>query len=187
LALTFDDGPDPVWTARLLDLLRDLGARATFFVIAPRAAAQPALIARIHEEGHTIGLHCDAHVRHSQRDAQWLERDTDAALRRLARLGVRPNLWRTPWGDTAPWSVGLARARGLRLIEWTTDTHDWRGDSAAEMFTATRAQLTEGAVVLAHDGVGPGARREDAAATLDYVALAGRHARDRGLALEAMK
>ena len=84
LALTFDDGPDPDWTPRLLDLLRRLGARATFFPIAPRAAAQPDMIERMRAEGHAVGLHCDEHVRHSERDAEWLERDTDAALARLA-------------------------------------------------------------------------------------------------------
>ncbi len=100
------------------------------------------------------------------------ERDTDAALQRLAELGVRPAFWRTPWGDVAPWSTQVARDRGLRLIGWTADTHDWRGDPATEMFEATRHALVEGAVVLAHDGLGPGAQRESPATTLDYVALA---------------
>ncbi|HEX3689348.1 MAG TPA: polysaccharide deacetylase family protein [Solirubrobacteraceae bacterium] len=186
LALTFDDGPDPVWTPKLLDLLRTLGARATFFPIAARAAEHAAIIERARAEGHAIGLHCDQHVRHSERDATWLEQDTDAALERLAALGVTPTFWRTPWGDTAPWSVQIARDRNLRLIGWTVDTHDWRGDSGAEMFEATRQELTEGAIVLAHDGLGPGARRDDPEATLEYVALAGEHARDRGLRLEAL-
>ena len=122
-------------------------------------------------EGHAVGLHCDEHVRHSERDAAWLARDTDAALRRLAGVGVRPAFWRTPWGDTAPWSAQIARRRKLRLIGWTADSHDWRGDGAAEMFEATRESLTDGAIVLAHDGLGPGARRDSVEATLDYVGL----------------
>ncbi len=186
LALTFDDGPDPAWTPRLLDLLRRLGARATFFPIAARAAANPAIIERMRAEGHAIGLHCDEHVRHRERDAEWLARDTDAALRRLARVRVTPVLWRTPWGDVAPWSAQVAHARALRLIGWTADTHDWRGDGAAEMFEATRESLIGGAIVLAHDGLGPGARRDSMEATLDYVACVGEHAREHGLALEAL-
>jgi peptidoglycan-N-acetylglucosamine deacetylase len=186
LALTFDDGPDPVWTPALLDLLRALGARATFFPIAPRAAAHPAIIERMRTEGHAIGLHCDEHFRHSERDAAWLQRDTDAALWRMADVGVAPTLWRTPWGDTAPWSTQIARDRALRLIGWTADPHDWRGDPAAEMFEATRDALTDGAVVLAHDGLGPGAQREDPPTTLDYVALVGEHARAHGLGLQAL-
>ena len=186
LALTFDDGPDPVWTPRLLDLLGSLGAHATFFPIAARAQEQAGIVERMRAEGHAIGLHCDQHIRHSERDAAWLERDTDAALRRLAGMEVRPAFWRTPWGDTAPWSAQIARDRDLRLIGWTTDTRDWRGDSAAEMFQATREALTDGAVVLAHDALGPGARRRDVEATLDYVRLVDTHARDHGLSLEAL-
>jgi peptidoglycan/xylan/chitin deacetylase (PgdA/CDA1 family) len=186
LALTFDDGPDPAWTPRLLDLLDRLGARATFFPIAGRAAGNPAIIERMRAGGHAIGLHCDEHVRHSERDADWLACDTDAGLERLAGVGVRPALWRTPWGDTAPWSAQVARTRDLRLIGWTADTRDWRGDGPAEMFAATRESLTGGAIVLAHDGLGPGARRDTVEATLDYVALVGDHARVHGLALEAL-
>ncbi|HEY6523198.1 MAG TPA: hypothetical protein VIY10_05465, partial [Solirubrobacteraceae bacterium] len=74
----------------------------------------------------------------------------------------------------------------LRLIGWSTDSHDWRGDPAAEMFEATREGLTEGAIVLAHDGLGPGARRESVEATLDYVGLVGEHCREHGLRLEAL-
>jgi peptidoglycan/xylan/chitin deacetylase (PgdA/CDA1 family) len=186
LALTFDDGPDPDWTARLLDLLKALGARATFFPIASRAAEHSGLIARMRADGHAIGLHCDEHVRHSERDAAWLAHDTDTALQRLAGLGVVPNLWRTPWGDTAPWSAQIAGERDVRLIRWTADTHDWRGDSAAEMFEATREALTDDAIVLAHDGLGPGAQRKNQAMTLEYVTLVAEHARDHGLSLEAL-
>ncbi len=186
MALTFDDGPDPVWTPRLLDLLGRLGARVTFFPIAPRAAAQPELIARMLAEGHAIGLHCDEHVRHSTRDIDWLRRDTARALERLSALGVTPSLWRTPWGDIAPWSEVIAAEFGLQIVGWTVDTHDWRGDAAADMFAASRASLCDQAIVLAHDGIGPGALRADAAQTVEYVTLAATDARRRGLRLEAL-
>jgi peptidoglycan/xylan/chitin deacetylase (PgdA/CDA1 family) len=187
LALTFDDGPDPRCTRELLELLEDAGARATFFPIAGRAQTQPGLIGRMLAGGHTVGLHCDEHVRHSERDVEWCARDTDTALDRLRRLGADPQLWRTPWGDVAPWTVELAQRRRLRLVGWTVDTHDWRGDSATEMLAATRPGLRAGAIVLAHDGLGPGARREDARSTLAYVTLVIEHARRSGLALEALR
>ena len=186
IALTFDDGPDPVWTTRLLALLADLDARVTFFPIASRAVAHPDLIARMLREGHAVGLHCDQHVRHSQRDVAWLRRDTRTALNLLACMDVRPVFWRTPWGDIASWSVRVAVEHGLRLVGWTVDTHDWRGDSAEEMFDASRARIEPGSIVLAHDGIGPGARRRDALQTLRYVQLAAAHARRRGLSLEAL-
>jgi peptidoglycan-N-acetylglucosamine deacetylase len=184
--LTFDDGPDPVWTPRVLDVLAAAGARATFFPIAPRAAAHPDLVARMREEGHEIGLHCDEHVRHSTRTEAWLSADTGCALERLASLGVAPTRWRPPWGDNAPFTREVADAYGLTLTGWTVDTHDWRGDSAAMMFAATRDRLSEEAIVLAHDGIGPGARRVDARETVAYTARVIDFARESGLTLESL-
>lgn len=186
IALTFDDGPDRSYTPRLLDMLADAGARATFFPIAPRAAEHPELIERMLTDGHTVGLHCDEHVRHSARDPDWLARDTERALVRLRSLGAEPGLWRTPWGEQAAWTEPLAVRHGLRLIGWTADTHDWRGDSAQTMYAAVQTQLVEGAIVLAHDGLGPGAQRETAAETLAFVGLAIEHARRNGLALRSL-
>jgi peptidoglycan/xylan/chitin deacetylase (PgdA/CDA1 family) len=186
IALTFDDGPDARWTDVLLDVLDELGARATFFPIAGRAAGAPALIERMLAAGHTVGLHCAEHVRHSSRDRAWLESDTAAALALLSEVGVVPTLWRTPWGDVAEWTGDVAAEHGLRTVGWSVDTHDWRGDGAQAMFADTRAGLGPGAVVLAHDGIGPGALREDARETVEYVKLVAAHAHDTGLGLVAL-
>jgi peptidoglycan-N-acetylglucosamine deacetylase len=186
IALTFDDGPDPVHTPRLLDLLAQAGATATFFPIAPRAATHPEIVARMRDEGHAIGLHCDEHLRHRSRDRAWCERDTDQALARLRMLRVRPALWRTPWGEVAPWTGQVAGQRGLRLVGWDADTHDWHGDSASEMFAATRGSLVPGAIVLAHDGLGPGARRATVGETVDYAARVLEHAANHELAVRAL-
>src|SRR5580704_16729141 len=97
-ALTFDDGPDPVWTPRVLASLGEHGARATFFVMAGRAAAYPSLIDRMGAEGHEIALHCVRHVRHTEIDERALQHDTRSGLRVLERLGVRTRHWRAPWG-----------------------------------------------------------------------------------------
>ncbi|MGH2835565.1 MAG: polysaccharide deacetylase family protein [Solirubrobacteraceae bacterium] len=186
VAITFDDGPDEHWTPLVLDRLATHHAHATFFVIAARAARHPQLVERALAHGHSVGLHCGRHVRHCDRDQRWLEADTQRALGRLRELGITPTLWRTPWGDTAPWTAQVAQRHGLRLIRWSVDTHDWRGDSAAQMFAATREQLEPGAVVLAHDGIGPGARRDGAAETVAYIDLFVRHAAANELTLEAL-
>jgi peptidoglycan/xylan/chitin deacetylase (PgdA/CDA1 family) len=186
VALTFDDGPNRDGTALVLDALARSDARATFFVIAPRAAAHPELVARIVSDGHMVGLHCDEHVRHSERDADWCAADTDRALGRLQELGITPTLWRTPWGDTAPWTEQIATDHNLRIIGWTVDTHDWRGDDAERMYAATSGRLHDGAIVLAHDGLGPGATREHVEETAAYVELIAKHGRRQGLALVAL-
>jgi peptidoglycan/xylan/chitin deacetylase (PgdA/CDA1 family) len=166
VALTFDDGPDATWTPIILHELRRLEAIATFFLIAPRAVANPRSVEAMLEAGHGVGLHCWEHLRHSARTRADLERDTDRALAALAGLGVAPVLWRTPWGDTAPWTGEVARERGLQPVGWTADSHDWRGDTAAEMLAAVEDDLGPGGVVLMHDGLGPGARRRDCLQTL---------------------
>jgi len=168
-ALTFDDGPDPVWTARLLTCLRDEGARATFFVMASRAAAHPSLVERMCAEGHEIALHCVRHVRHTELDDQALRRDTQTGLRLLGRLGVQARYWRAPWGVTTASSQAVAADLGLQLVRWDLDTHDWRGDSAAVMHASIAGDLRGGSVVLMHDGLGPGATRSDCRETLRLV------------------
>jgi len=173
LQLTFDDGPDPVWTPRILDALRAADLRATFFVIAPRAQAHPTVVRRAQAEGHDVQLHCDAHVRHTELSEAEGRTDIRRALERLADLGVAPTSWRTPWGVHAPWTEAVAREHDLELCGWDVDTHDWRGDSAEAMLAATGPELRDDAVVLLHDGLGPGALRTDCDQTLRYVQLLG--------------
>jgi peptidoglycan-N-acetylglucosamine deacetylase len=182
VSLTFDDGPEPVWTAAVLDALAAAGARATFFVLAAKAAREPELVARTLAEGHEVGLHGDRHLRHTEHDRATIERDTDAALTRLDLLGVRPALWRLPWGRAAAWTPEVARERGLRIVGWDADTHDWRGDPARAMLDAIAGELRDGCVVLAHDGLGPGATRDGCTQTVALVGAVATLARERGLA-----
>ena len=137
---------------------RGAGARATFFVLAPRAAAHPALVERMLAEGHAVGLHAYAHVRHTELDARRRRRrHRPRAGRARARSASRPTLWRTPWGVDAPSGPArVAAAHGLRLVGWTADTHDWRGDRAEAMLAAIADDVDRGAIVLAHDGARPG-------------------------------
>ncbi len=186
ISLTFDDGPDPAGTPELLDVLCKLEARATFFPIAAKAAAQPRLIARMLAHGHAIGVHCHEHVRHSESDLHSVRADTRRALSALRSLGAEPSLWRTPWGDLAPWSQQIAAEHQLRIVGWSADTQDWRGDSADTMFERVKPNLRDGAVVLAHDGIGPGALRRTIRETIEFVRLVGRHAAGQRLQLQAM-
>ncbi len=93
--------------------------------------------------------------------------DTERALAKLAEIGVEPTLWRTPYGVTAPFSETTAS----EIVGWTVDTHDWRGDTAEDMLKATGEGIADGAIVLVHDGIGPGAQRCDVHETLRYVEL----------------
>jgi peptidoglycan/xylan/chitin deacetylase (PgdA/CDA1 family) len=169
--LTFDDGPDPVWTPAMLAALSGASLRATFFVVAQRAAAHPQVIAAIRAAGHAVELHCDQHVRHTEADRAAIEADTRRAIARLARLGITPRRWRTPWGVRAPWTEEIAAEHDLELYGWDVDSHDWRGDGAEQMLAAVGPELHAGAVVLLHDGLGPGARRRGCEETVRFTRM----------------
>lgn len=184
--LTFDDGPDKRWTPAVLDALDAVGARATFFVIAPLAAAQPQLIARMQDAGHSVQLHCDEHVRHTYFEDGELEADTARALERLDALGVHPTCWRAPWGVTTPRTEDVAAAHGLRLVHWTADTEDWAGHTPTAMLDRVEAGVESGGIVLAHDGLGPGALRAGCAGTVALIAPLVALAHRRGLDCTAL-
>jgi peptidoglycan/xylan/chitin deacetylase (PgdA/CDA1 family) len=159
VSFTFDDGPDEVWTPRVHAELARLDLNATFFVVGERALCHPELVRTTVEAGHEVQLHCHRHIRHTELSERELEQDTEQALESLSRAGVQPTLWRAPWGLTTPASERVARAFGLRLVGWSIDTHDWRGDEPAAMLAAAKGDLSAGGSVLMHDALGPGARR----------------------------
>ena len=169
ISLTFDDGPDPVWTPRMLKELDRFNARATFFVVTPLALRHPRLISEMQRNGHRVEFHCSEHIRHTERTREEVEKDTLAGVRDLGVLGVEPRLWRTPWGKTGPYTYEIADHYGLEIAPWTADTHDWRGDSATEMLKAIKPLLRPGAIVLMHDGLGPGAQRTNCEETAALI------------------
>lgn len=173
ICLTYDDGPNPDWTPRILTALRRRAARATFFVQARRAREHRDLIEATLEAGHEVGFHCLDHIRHSQRTPEGLESDVTIGLEMLARIGVEPSAWRAPWGIETDTTRLLAGERDLRLWGWNVDTHDWRDDDVRRMFGALEAQggLRGGDVILMHDALGPGALRDGCPETVALTEL----------------
>jgi peptidoglycan/xylan/chitin deacetylase (PgdA/CDA1 family) len=184
--MTFDDGPDPIWTPRVLRALGEADARATFFVVAPLAKRYPRLIREALGNGHRVELHCTRHKRHTEMSRSEVEEDTRTGLRELAEVGAAPELWRPPWGVCAPWTADVAREAGLEISLWSEDTHDWRGDGAKWMLDSIDVTLQAGSVVLMHDGLGPGARREGCEETVALVGPLVRRVRDLGCEPEPM-
>jgi len=167
LALTFDDGPDPRGTPAVLAALAAADVSATFFVLGAMVERNPALLAEVIDAGHGVEVHGYEHLRHWESSHAAVEADLNRALAALADAGVQPTRWRIPWGQLADFTAGLASAHELELVGWTSDTHDWRGDSAEDMLGAL--ELHQGGVVLAHDGIGPGARRTSARQTAELI------------------
>ena len=121
IALTFDDGPDPVVTPRVLDLLDDAGATATFFCIGARARACPALVREIVRRGHAVENHTDTHpLAFAALPSNLLQREIRRAQATLADLaGRQPRFLRTPAGLRSPLLEPLLRREGLLLASWT--------------------------------------------------------------------
>jgi peptidoglycan-N-acetylglucosamine deacetylase len=154
VAITFDDGPDPVHTRRVLDLLDARGHRATFFVIGARAERHTDVIAEIARRGHGLGNHSWEHshltpLRSAGRLARELARAGDL-LERAA--GVRPRWFRPPVGLISPPVAAAARAARLDLVGWSATARD--GVASATVEASARRlldRLQPGAILVLHD------------------------------------
>lgn len=164
VALTFDDGPDPEVTPRILDLLDEAGAKATFFCIADRAAACAALVRDIVGRGHGIENHSRKHsTRFGWYGLRALQRELDEAQTMIATLtGRAPRFFRAPFGMRSPLlDPALARC-GLHLVSWTRRGFDTVDQCPARVVKRLCKGLAAGDVLLLHDGVAARARRGDA-------------------------
>ncbi|MFI2753364.1 polysaccharide deacetylase family protein [Cellulomonas sp. P22] len=150
-ALTFDDGPDPVGTPAVLDLLAARGVRATFFVLTEAAEARPDLVRRMVDEGHELALHGLDHRRLSvlpTAEAVALVADARARLERLA--GRQVVLFRPPYGAHTPGQLrGWARL-GLDVVLWSGWAEDWRHDVEEVVARRALTALTPGGILLLH-------------------------------------
>jgi peptidoglycan-N-acetylglucosamine deacetylase len=164
IALTFDDGPDPKYTPRILDILKDKRIRATFFVIGSAATVNMDLLRRIYEEGHDIGNHTFTHVNSAEVSVERLNMEINANQRLFeATLGVHTKLFRPPYArDIEPQTVDatevlrLAGSLGYFTIGMRIDPKDWLRPKAEHIVRATLAGALDrrGNVVLLHDSGG---------------------------------
>jgi peptidoglycan/xylan/chitin deacetylase (PgdA/CDA1 family) len=176
VALSFDDGPNPDVTPRILELLARHGVPATFFVWGERAQRFPQLLRLILDGGHSLQPHCFEHVSHWTRDRAEIAADIDLTISLLSDIGApQARLWRPPYGHTlAGVTAAIAAQRSLELAGWTINPHDYEGHSAADMLAGVHSQLgrRDYDVVLLHDGhreSGVPNRRLDAANTVELV------------------
>ena len=131
LALTFDDGPNPAWTPRLLDILAEHNVRATFFMVGKFAKAERELARRVADAGHLIGNHTWSHPDLSRtRSANILDELTRTNDLLAQIMGKPVRYFRPPFGARRPYVLKLARQLGLVPVTWNAMTTDWREPSA---------------------------------------------------------
>jgi len=153
VALTFDDGPDPVSTPRILDVLDELGWHATFFCLGCQVRRSPGLARELVERGHEVAVHGDDHRSHLLRSPRATVTDVARArdcIEEVTRSEVR--WFRPPYGGVALPSWLAGRNSGLQMVLWTTWGIDWREDSTGESVAANvERTFHRGATVLLHD------------------------------------
>jgi peptidoglycan/xylan/chitin deacetylase (PgdA/CDA1 family) len=160
VALTFDDGPNPETTPKVLDLLDEAGCKATFFVIGHKAKKHPEVVRAIAERGHAIGIHGYAHDRlFSLRSPASVRDDLDQAIAAVEAItGERPSLFRPPIGYTSPRVAKALEWFDLTVVGWSARGIDGNARTTAKR-VAERVvpRLRDGAIVLLHDA----AERDD--------------------------
>ncbi|WP_261304170.1 polysaccharide deacetylase family protein [Paenibacillus andongensis] len=153
IAFTFDDGPDPCYTPKLLDLLKEHEVKASFFVLGSKAEKHPELIQLMHREGHQIGIHNYTHT------SNWIlspwkskREQADRTADIVERItGERPTFYRPPWGLLNLGDLLLMR-KSYRIALWSVIVGDWKPSvSAQKMKCALLKRIKPGSIVVLHD------------------------------------
>jgi cellulose synthase/poly-beta-1,6-N-acetylglucosamine synthase-like glycosyltransferase/peptidoglycan/xylan/chitin deacetylase (PgdA/CDA1 family)/spore germination protein YaaH len=162
VALTFDDGPDPRWTPRVLDILHAYGAQATFFIVGSQAIKQPRLLSRMRAEGNELGNHTYNHPAALESAPEWRFSLELSATQRVteAATGHSATLFRYPYmtslaepQDADQAAINRVARLGYQLVGQASDTSDWTRPGSGEI--AARALANpDGQVILLHDGGG---------------------------------
>jgi len=154
VALTFDDGPDPETTPKVLRALREHQSKATFFVIAKKAEQHPELIQSIVADGHELGLHGYAHDRLTAwRSPTWILKDIRQAQAVLKQLTQQNVFWyRPPVGHVSPRTAEAVRKADVELVTWSVRCLDGvRRATPQRVVACVKRKLRDGAIVMLHD------------------------------------
>ena len=151
LAFTFDDGPNPIYTPMLLDLLKQHKIKATFFVVGSKAEKYPELIARMHEEGHLIGIHNYIHKSNWIMSPWIIRRHLRKSTAIIEKItGERPVYYRPPWGLLN--LLDLLLMKQYKIIHWSVIAEDWSEKGGSEKIeNRLLRNIKKGDVVLLHD------------------------------------
>ncbi len=154
VALTFDDGPHPSHTPRLLDILKQRNVKATFYVVGTNVSRHPHIIRRMLAEGHEVGNHTVNHPNLSQMGDDGVRRELDGVITamRSAAPNYRMRTMRPPYGAlTQRQREWIFREYGYPTIMWSVDPQDWRRPGASVVTQRILSNTRSGGIVLAHD------------------------------------
>jgi len=173
VTLTFDDGPDPAFTPRILEVLKKYHVCATFFVVAEKAKKYPALIQQVKDEGHLIGVHSLNH-RYAWFTSPWkTSREWTESVRILEQLSDNKITWmRPPWGTFNLMTWWWLKRHKMRAVLWNAEGHDWEGRRSPEEITERIFKgANEGTIVVLHDSGGEFGAHENSILALDRLCV----------------
>lgn len=181
VALTFDDGPHPLYTPALLDVLDRYNVKATFFVLGIQVDAYPELTREIADRGHSIQSHTCRHRRLTSWSSTTVAAEFQCSIRSIEKAaGTTPRCQRPPYGATNTRVESIGESLGLSQVMWDVDPADWSRPSASTIAWRVRRYADGGDVVLLHDGGG------DRWNTVNALPSIIRGLRDRGLHFETI-
>lgn len=153
IAITFDDGPDPELTPRLLDMLKERGIKATFFVVGKNVEEYPSIVGRMALEGHEVANHSWSHPTLTKLGFESFRKQIENTNEAIAKAtGKRPVLMRPPYGATnVSLNKRLNEQFGLKVILWSVDPLDWKYRNSNRVYSSIIQNTRPGAIILAHD------------------------------------
>lgn len=153
IALTIDDGPHPLYTPKLLQILKQSGVPATFFVVGEQAERYPALIRAEVSGGHSVGNHTYDHVSLIKIPPEYVDTEIKACGDVLARItGRTPRLFRPPGGEYNKGVAEAVEALGYKMVLYSDDPGDYADPGTRVIETRTLDTISEGGIILLHDG-----------------------------------
>ncbi|MBO0998810.1 polysaccharide deacetylase family protein [Bacillus sp. SD075] len=188
IALTFDDGPNPEYTIKLLDLLKVYEIKATFFVVGSKAKRNPGIIKRMHEEGHTIGIHHFHHVTswmlspiHLRRQLEMTEKEINGCT------NEKVVFYRPPWGHFNMFTPLVSRK--YRVIMWSGIFGDWKVEKCRNtLLDQLRSTSTDGSILLLHDcGETLGADQEAPGHMIEMLKIYLQESKEKGIHFITLK
>lgn len=154
VALTFDDGPHPIYTPAILDILSEYGVKATFFVIGKNVDEYPELVRRECDEGHEIGNHTYSHsYMNSVGESETVKEIKDCERSVSFAADTELKLVRPPGGICSTRLKQYCESSGYRIVLWSVDTLDWKRPSPDSIINTVLNNVSQGDIILMHDYV----------------------------------
>lgn len=151
VALTFDDGPDSMYTPQILDILKKHQVKATFFLIGNRAELFPDVVKRMKKEGHIVGNHSMNHPNIIKLDKKETIKEIEECEKVLEKLvEYKPALFRSPYGSLDSKKVEEIKELDVKIIAWNVDSLDWKSLTAEQVKTNILENVNEGSIILQH-------------------------------------